>query len=163
MTSICRGLRMGMATAVLLAGAACSGTVDTHGHVLREETTQQIQPGLQTREDVLRLLGTPSSRAAFDDNTWYYIGEKTESLAFFKPDLMERKVLVVRFDNSGHVTSAKALDAEDRQEVALVSRETPTAGHELGLLEQLLGNIGRFNSGAGAKSGGAFPGPNPSR
>jgi hypothetical protein len=36
------------------------------------------------------------------------------------------------------------LDEEESQEVTLVSRQTPTAGHKLSILEQLLGNVGRF-------------------
>jgi outer membrane protein assembly factor BamE (lipoprotein component of BamABCDE complex) len=54
-------------------------------------------------------------------------------------------VLVVRFDEQGILEEIGTLRGEDGQEVVLVSRETPTAGHELTLIEQIVGNIGRFN------------------
>jgi outer membrane protein assembly factor BamE (lipoprotein component of BamABCDE complex) len=149
-----RALRPWFTTLILVAGlAACSGTIDQHGHVVREQAMQELRPGAQTRDDVVRLMGTPSSKAPFDENTWYYIGQKTKSVAFFKPELQERNVIVVRFDDSGLLRSVNNLTAEDGKEVAYVERETPTAGHELGLMEQLLGNVGRFNP-AGAGFGG---------
>lgn len=134
------------------AAAGCSSTVDTNGYVFREGDIAEIRPGAQTKEGVLQLLGTPSSRAAFDDDIWYYIGERNRHLAFFDPELMERQVLVVRFDDAGFVEGTEVLTKEDGSQVALVSRETPTAGHELTFLEQLLGNIGRFNKGSAGNS-----------
>jgi len=35
----------------------------------------------------------------------------------------------------------------DKKEVELVSRVTPTAGNELSIIQQLFGNVGRFSSG----------------
>ena len=65
----------------LLAVAGCSANYDNTGYVSRPDAMSQLKPGVVTREDVQRLLGTPSSVAAFDDKTWYYIGEKTEQVA----------------------------------------------------------------------------------
>ena len=45
----------------------------------------------------------------------------------------------------GRVDKISRLDETDGREVDLVKRETPSAGRELGLLEQLFGNIGRFS------------------
>lgn len=144
-----------IAAAALLAGlaAGCSGTIDSHGHVARESAVKELQPGIQTREEVARLLGSPSSTAPFDDKTWYYIGQKVETLAFFKPEVKERRVLVVRFDDAGILDSLEVLSAEDGKQVAFVDRETPTAGHEMTFLEQLLGNVGRFNSPTSSRAG----------
>jgi len=134
-----------LAAGIVALMAACSADVDSNGYVFREGDVTEIRPGAQTKEGVLQALGTPSSRAPFDDNVWYYIGERNRQVAFFDPELIERQVLVVRFDDTGFVESTEVLTKEDRNEVALVERETPTAGHELTFLEQLLGNIGRFN------------------
>ena len=92
------------------------------------------------------ILGTPTSVGTFDQNVWYYIGQKTEKVAFFQPSVMERRVVVVHFDDSGVVKEMKQLDASDGQEVEIVDRSTPTAGRELSFLEQMLGNVGRFSA-----------------
>jgi outer membrane protein assembly factor BamE (lipoprotein component of BamABCDE complex) len=93
-------------------------------------------------------LGTPSTTAAFDDNTWYYFGETTQREAFYDPELIERHVLILRFDDGGLLSEVGTRDANSGREVTLVSRETPTAGHSFTVIEQILGNIGRFSDPA---------------
>ena len=154
-----RSLRLTVALAAVAALAACSPALETHGHILRDPAVGQLQPGIQTREDIVKLLGSPSSKAPFDENTWYYIGHKTETVAFFKPDITEQNVLVLRFDEGGTLQSAGKISPESGKEIAFVERETPTAGHELGFMEQLLGNLGRFNAPSGGFGRGRGGGP----
>ncbi|MFP3480214.1 outer membrane protein assembly factor BamE, partial [Burkholderia sp. SIMBA_057] len=90
-----------------------------------------IKAGQSRREDVADILGTPTSVGTFDQNVWYYIGQKTEKVAFFQPTVMERRVVVVHFDDAGVVTEMKQLDANDGQQIDIVDRSTPTAGREL--------------------------------
>lgn len=134
--------------------AACAATVDSTGHQVRPEVLTQLKPGVVTRDDVRQLLGSPSTVAPFDTNVWYYIGEKLETVAFFNPSLMERRVLVVQFDDNGVLKGVNNLDERDGTNLTPVTRETPTKGQELTFLEQLLGNLGRFNTPQ--SSGGAF-------
>ncbi len=129
-----------------LAVSACSPTVATRGNMADPDRVAEIKAGQSRREDVADILGTPTSVGTFDQNVWYYIGQKTEKLAFFEPSVMERRVVVVHFDDAGVVKEMKQLDATDGQRVDIVDRSTPTAGRELSLLEQMLGNVGRFSA-----------------
>ena len=136
-------------TAVLLAltavtGMACSPIVDTHGFLVDDERLAGIAPGQSTARDVLGALGTPTSVAPFDDRTWLYIGQRTERVAFFAPEITERRVLALRFDETGLLTAMEDLSTEDGQTIELVERETPTLGREITFLEQVIGNLGRF-------------------
>jgi outer membrane protein assembly factor BamE (lipoprotein component of BamABCDE complex) len=136
--------------ALLLAGAlalplaACAERVDVRGNLPDIEDVAQIQPGVSTREDVVRLLGTPSTLSTFQDRTWYYIGQRQEQTAFFRPDVTDRSVLIVTFGPRGLVEETRLNTIEDAQEVDLVARETPTEGKELTILQQFFGNLGRF-------------------
>ncbi|HYI68123.1 MAG TPA: outer membrane protein assembly factor BamE [Skermanella sp.] len=132
-----------------LALAACSPSVDTRGNLADKDRLQQIQPGVSTRDDVAAVLGTPSTMGTFDPNTWYYIGARTEKTAFFRPDTVERKVVVVKFDEAGTVADVHQLDQSAGKEVELVERTTPTAGRDMNFIEQMLGNVGRFSGGNG--------------
>jgi outer membrane protein assembly factor BamE (lipoprotein component of BamABCDE complex) len=134
-----------LAVAAVAALTACSGDLSRHGHLVRTTTIAELEPGVQTKDGILRLLGSPSSTGPFDDSTWYYISEQSRSVAFLRPHAVDRQVLVVRFDDQGILDEVGTLRGEDGREVVLVSRQTPTAGHELTLVEQLVGNIGRFN------------------
>ena len=135
-----------LAALVLVIGAtACESRLDTRGNMPDPSRLAEVASGSHTREDVVEILGSPSSIAVFDQESWYYISKRTTTFAFFEPDVSDRQVVIVRFDKNGMVSDIKALGLEDGHVVKPVERETPTAGNEITLIEQLLGNIGRFN------------------
>ena len=127
--------------------AACSPVLAVHGNLVEPDRLSQVQQGVSRKNDVADVLGTPSATGTFDPNTWYYIGQRTEKVAFMAPEVTERKVVVVRFDDGGVVREVQQLDLSAGQEVDIVSRSTPTAGKDLSFLEQILGNVGRFSGG----------------
>lgn len=128
-----------------LALAGCTPTVDHRGFVVPKQAVEKLAAGTATRAEVLQALGSPSSTAAFDDRTWIYMGATTQREAFLDPDLIERHVLILRFDEDDLLAEVATRDARSGREVTLVSRETPTAGHSFTVIEQILGNIGRFS------------------
>jgi len=141
-------VRHGCILVVLSALTACSPTINVHGQQPDPDTLAEIQLGTSTLRDVEQALGTPSTAGVFRKNVWYYMSERTESLAFFHPKLIERKIIAVIFDNNDVVDDIITYTENDKKEVELVSRVTPTAGNEISIIQQLFGNLGRF-SGAG--------------
>ncbi len=133
----------GLGLAIWLAG--CAGTVDQSGNLLDPERLQEIEPGRQSREEVAEILGSPSAIGTFSDRKWYYISRQTSRLAFLERKILESHVVVITFDDDGIVESIHELNAEDRREIDMVSRTTPTAGQGMNVVQQLFGNIGRFN------------------
>ena len=100
-----------------------------------------------TQAEVEQILGSPSVTATFrrPEDTWYYISSEFEAYGIFAPEAVRRRILAVNFDESLRVKEVERFELEDGQEVAMVERETPTRGKELSLLQQLFGNLGRFN------------------
>ena len=127
--------------AALLAG--CEPIVHQQGHVHDAEVLAEIKPGVQTREDVARLLGSPSAVGTFDDKLWYYISRRTETTAFYAPDLVDQSVIVIDFDESGVVAGVTSLTLAEARAIEPVEEESPTRGRELSFFEQIFGNIGR--------------------
>jgi outer membrane protein assembly factor BamE (lipoprotein component of BamABCDE complex) len=144
-------LRLLAGAAAALAIAGCAPTVDQRGNLPDADNVLAIQPGTSTKDEVAQLLGTPSAIATFNDRTWYYISKRTETVAFFNPDVIDQQVLVVRFDEVDVVQQVAMLGMDDANEVDMVSRETPTFGTRLTVVQQLLGNIGRFTRGEGTQ------------
>ena len=72
-----------------------------------------------------------------------------ETFAFFAPQTTAELVLAVHFDKNGSVDTLKRYTLADARRVPLESKITPTRGKELGFLEQLFGNLGRFSSAGG--------------
>jgi len=138
-----------LASAAALALGACEPRVDQRGHVATPGSMEKLQPGQQTRNDVLTLLGSPSTTATFDDETWYYISQRVETTAFLAPDVKEQTVTALKFDKSGVLKDMNTYTLKDGRAVEMVDRKTPTAGKELTIIEQVFGNVGRFGGGGG--------------
>lgn len=130
--------------AVLLAG--CVAQVNSHGEHVDPDRLQAVRPGVQNRDDVARVLGSPASTSAFGDKSWYYISDTIKTYSIFDSDVTERQVVTVRFDQQGIVKEVDMFGLERGREVELVDRETPSFGELGSLLDQFMGNIGRFNA-----------------
>ncbi len=135
-----------LSASLLIGGllTGCASRLDIRGDLPDPDKLSTIKKGLQTREQVEKLLGSPSSVAPFDNKTWYYVAERTETFAFFEPELRERKVVVIKFDKKGVVSGIKTLNMAAGNVVRPVKRITPTSGSEIGIFQQLIGNLGRF-------------------
>jgi outer membrane protein assembly factor BamE (lipoprotein component of BamABCDE complex) len=136
--------------ALALALTACQPTIDQRGNLPDKSKMAEIEPGVTTKEMVSQILGSPSSVSTFSDKTWYYISRRTEQTAFFDPEVLDQQVVVVAFDDGGVVREIQHLNLADGRPIDPTSRETPSAGRELGFMEQLIGNLGKFNPGANA-------------
>jgi outer membrane protein assembly factor BamE (lipoprotein component of BamABCDE complex) len=143
--------------------ASCETIVDQRGFAPTPGSVEKLEVGTQSREDVVRLIGSPSAVATFNPNVWYYISQKQETWAFLKPVMLEQNVMQLNFNDSGRLQSMKKYDLSDARDIDMVSRITPTAGKELTVLEQIMGNVGRFsgprqqeNPGAPVPGGGGI-------
>lgn len=123
--------------------AACSPTMVNRGNLLDPEKVASLKPGVSNRDSVLNTLGTPSARASFNDNTWYYIGRRTEQYSFLDPEVTEQQLLTVTFDENGVMQKLEQTGKDNIAAVSPASGETPTFGHETTWIQDLFGNIGR--------------------
>lgn len=133
-----------LAAVLLIGGAGCAGNLNEHGNVPKPREVASIEVGSTTRAQVLTRLGTPAAVATFDRNSWYYLGSTVEKFMFFDPELVKRDLLVIRFNDDEVVSAIDHLDKDDGRDVAVVARETETRGRSFSLLQQLIGNLGRF-------------------
>lgn len=141
--------------------SACSVPIDQRGNLPEPKTLAEIKPGVTDKATVTRLLGSPSSIAAFDANTWYYISQKTKNIAFFKPELIDQEVISVAFDKDGVVQDVSHRGMNDRTQIEPNPRATPAPGREFSFWEQLIGNFGRFSGATGAAGQQQQPGGGP--
>ena len=150
-----RSLALPVSVAIALAATGlwgCIATVDQRGNLPEPDKFAQIRPGTTTREQVAKILGTPSSTGVFDDKNWYYISRRTKQVAFFDPDVLDQQVYIVNFDATGVVRGVDHKDLKDGRDIDPAPGATPAPGRELTFLEQVLGNIGRFNKGGSSSS-----------
>ncbi len=135
---------------ILLSLGACATNVEERGVTLDPDKIKQIEIGKSSLTDVASILGSPGATSTFGDLTWYYIAQKTETWAFRKPKIKKQDVVIVHFDKGGIVQSIEQKDLSDAQFVGSVDKSTPSAESQLTILQQMLGNIGRFSGREGA-------------
>ena len=147
--------RTGLVLTAVLAGfltlQACAPITAVRGNAPDPDRLAELEPGHHKRTDVIDTIGSPSSVSAFKPETWLYISRRIETLAFMKPEVKESKVIALKFDEAGVFQNIEELNLDDMKNVELVERSTPTAGNEVGVLEQLIGNFGRFNKESGGQ------------
>lgn len=140
--------------------AGCATSVEQRGNLPTQEKIAEVHPGTTTKDEVIKILGSPSSVSIFNDKSWYYISRRTGQFAFFDPNVLDQQVYIVNFDDQGVVTVVDHKGLEDGKEIIPVARATPAPGRELSFLEQVIGNLGKFNKGAaggGSGTGGTAP------
>ncbi|MEM9840110.1 MAG: outer membrane protein assembly factor BamE [Pseudomonadota bacterium] len=144
--------------ALILTG--CVTTRSQHGYVVEfGESGLDAMPGIDSKDSILARFGEPSIRPPMNDDTWYYINQRTNARAFMNDEIYERTVVAFQFDEEGLVSQVQRLGLEDGTNIDLVARTTATRGRELSLLQQLLGGVGQAAGGpqSTAATGGQPP------
>lgn len=131
-----------LSTALVSTAIACSPVQRVHGFAPQPEVLETVQAGIDTRGSVRRKIGRPSSSGIFNEDGWYYVATTVEHHSFYEPEVIDRKVVAITFDQSDVVASVNTYGLQDGRIVDLQTRTTPTGGRALTILEQLLGNIG---------------------
>lgn len=138
-----RRLAIAAAATSLLATGACMPLSTYSGFQAIEERPADVKVGEDTKSTVMAKLGSPSATSTFDPNTWFYISQLTDRVAFYKPRVAKRDVVAINFNQeTEQVASVNTYTLKDGKVVAYNGRETPTRGREMTILEQLLGNVG---------------------
>jgi outer membrane protein assembly factor BamE (lipoprotein component of BamABCDE complex) len=128
----------------------------TRGNHIDASQLKELVPGTTTRADVTSLIGSPTARATFDDNQWIYITEVTKPVIAGTQAVESQHVVVLTFDDKGVLQGIEQKNQKDAQPVDVVSRTTPAPGNNATMLQQLLGNVGKFSPGGrlGGSGGG---------
>ena len=129
-----------IAAALLLAG--CAQTRQHKGVVLDSQLVAGVQPGVDNKDSVEKLLGRPSFTGQFTPNDWYYVSRDVSQVAFRNPKVKKQTVLLVRFDQKGNVASVQRTGKELVMNIKPNGRQTPVLGRSRSFFEELFGNIG---------------------
>src|ERR1700741_1794883 len=132
-----------LAPVFFLAAAlsACTAVVIQRGYVPDPAAAGSIAVGTDTKVTVAQKLGNPSTTATFGGDVWYYISATEEQQAFFAPIITDRHILAVEFNSQGQVANIRHYGLQYGRGVDYVTRETPTRGKELTILQQMFNAV----------------------
>jgi outer membrane protein assembly factor BamE (lipoprotein component of BamABCDE complex) len=107
------------------------------GYVLPEGALEQIPMGA-SQDQVLIVLGTPSTVATVSGEAFYYISQKTErKIAFMNQNVVDQRVIAVYFDKNRRVERLANYGIKDGKVFDFVSKTTQTGGDDFSYLTYL--------------------------
>ena len=89
---------------IIISSCSSNKVVNNHGTSFIDVKSKDLLINKSNKNDIYELLGPPSIKSAFDNNTWIYIERKKESTSIFKlgkKKLKKNNVLVVEIDKKG--------------------------------------------------------------
>jgi outer membrane protein assembly factor BamE (lipoprotein component of BamABCDE complex) len=117
--------------------AACTGEQFQKGYILPQGALEQIPIGA-SQDQVLIVMGTPSTVATLDGEVFYYISQRTERpVAFMNQRVVDQRVIAIYFDKNRTVRRIANYGLQDGKIFDFISRTTPTSGQELSYLTPL--------------------------
>jgi len=136
--------RVRHALVLALTCAALAGCAEQFqkGYVLPDGALEQIPIGA-SQDQVLVVLGTPSTVATLSGEVFYYISQRTQRrVAFMDQDVTDQRVLAVYFDKNRRVQRVANYGLQDGRVFDFVSRTTPTSGQEISYLTPIFRLVG---------------------
>src|SRR5215472_8935690 len=126
--------------AVLVLGlplGGCFSETYQKGYIVPEGALEQIPIG-STQEQVLIVLGTPSTVATVSGEAFYYISQRAERpIAFMPQEVTDQRVIAVYFDKNRRVERLANYGLKDGKVFDFVSRATPTGGKDFAYINAM--------------------------
>jgi outer membrane protein assembly factor BamE (lipoprotein component of BamABCDE complex) len=133
-----RGARSAVAVALVCAVlGACTGEQFQKGYILAPGALEQIPIGA-SQDQVLIVMGTPSTVATLNGEVFYYISQRAErKVQFMNQQVVDQRVIAIYFDKNRQVVRLANYGLQDGKIFDFISRTTPTSGQELSYLAPL--------------------------
>jgi outer membrane protein assembly factor BamE (lipoprotein component of BamABCDE complex) len=133
---------------LLIALNACVSKLDKRGYMFDMSEHNLLQEGITSKERVLKIMGSPTLISDLDsDEAWIYYAEDLKRLLFFKPDIISRDVLVVRFNEVGTIRELNRIDLNDEEkQLQFAANFTNVESRKIGFLKSLFSNVGQVKS-----------------
>ncbi|WP_174298877.1 outer membrane protein assembly factor BamE [Sphingomonas bacterium] len=139
LSPLCRILALAAAAAL---ASGCTKLRSHQGYIIDADLVNSVQPGVDTRDSVAKVLGQPSFRSQFGEQNWYYLSRDSRNYAYTRPRATDQLTLEISFDRTGTVSAVRRSGVEQIAAVDALAKTTPTLGRTRGFFQDLFGNIG---------------------
>ena len=110
---------------ILISNCSFNLVDDHHGVFFLEKKQKKIKVNESNTNDILSILGEPSTKSTFDEDVWIYIERKITNSHFFgKRDLIVNNVMVLDIDDNGILSKKEFYDIKDMKKIDFDSNRT---------------------------------------
>ncbi|MCP4355534.1 MAG: outer membrane protein assembly factor BamE [Proteobacteria bacterium] len=125
----------------LLFLAACStGTKSIKGSLIKDNEISQLRAGTHSKQQVIQILGTPSSKSTLNDDLWYYITDHTITKPLKRTKVSKRQVLILNFKDN-ILDKVTNLDESSSKSFRPEEEKTESQGKKLTIFDQIIQNL----------------------
>jgi len=105
---------------IFLASCSLDKVVQHHGVHNLEKKQAKLKINYTNKNDIIKLIGPPSTKSSFDNDIYIYLERKTSSSRLTKlgkKKLIKNDVLVLEIDNTGILLSKKFYNKDDMNDI----------------------------------------------
>ena len=112
---------------IFLVNCSTQKVTRIHGNLSLNNYESSILVNKSNKNDVINILGEPSTKSNFNNNVWFYIEQKKQNKSIIKLGkqyIEENNVLTIHFNNKGIVSKKELLNKNDLKEIKFAKKET---------------------------------------
>ena len=105
---------------LFLSNCSLNKVVQHHGVHNLEKKQTKLKINYTNKNDIIKLIGPPSTKSIFDNEVYIYIERKTSSSKITKlgkKKLIANNILVLEIDNKGLLLSKKFYNKDDMKQI----------------------------------------------
>ena len=98
-----------------------------HGSKSLEKKFSSIEKNKTNKNDLVKIIGQPSTISDFNTNKWFYIERLKKNQSLLKlgrQKIKKNNILIVEFDNKGILTTKKLLNLNDMKDIKYLEEIT---------------------------------------
>ena len=129
---------------IVISNCTLNKVVKHHGVHYLEKKHKSLQISTSNKNDILRLLGPPSTKSTFDNDVWIYIERKTttsELKTLGRKKILVNNVLILEIDNKGLLSKKSFLDTDDMNQLKISKNETNVMGRKNTFINSFLSSL----------------------
>ena len=115
---------------IFILSCTTNKVVKHHGVHFLDKKQQKLEINTTNKNDIIKLLGEPSTKSSFDNDVWIYIERKISTGSIFKlgkEKLITNNVLVLEIDDLGLLADIKFYDKNTMNDIEFISTSTDSA------------------------------------
>ena len=107
----------------------CSGNKvsNYHGNKLLSSKYDIIEVNVTNKNDLIKIIGPPSSVSDFNENLWFYFERLKTNQSLVKlgaQKIKKNNILIVELNNKGILKSKRILDLDDMNDIEYIKTVT---------------------------------------
>ncbi|MDA7705548.1 outer membrane protein assembly factor BamE [Rickettsiales bacterium] len=133
---------------ILFFLSSCLTKIENQGYIIDSANYKIIKEEITSKDEVLNIMGSPTAISFLgNDPIWIYFSQKKEKFLFFKPDIIERKIITIKFDkNQKFVAKMTHYNLEDKKDIKYISDYSKVDNPNKNIFSEFFGNIGRISA-----------------